>query len=118
MTHKHNAKSQYKKDKRIARLFGIALVVFALIALQYAVYPEVYMPTSRHQLEIGINNGDEEAIERYNSKYIMKDKYLFDDSVTIELCCKKYGLNIQHITEEFEQSEYTSFQEFFDNEIK
>lgn len=126
-TKKTTKKYRYSKSKiALAIICAILVLVLAFLfckavystAMSFIYYPEEVSSTARYQLKMGLNNGDIEDINRYNMVYIANDKYLFDGPVTISACCDKYGLDYNFIYEDFQNSNYRSFQEYFDNEIK
>jgi len=102
-------------------IIGIFIVFgFGIFKFMYTIvsYPEECFTTEKYHFMISINNGDEEAINRYKEEYISRDKYLFNGPVTVELCCEKYDLDVTETKIAFAESDYDSFQKFFNKEIK
>ena len=84
----------------------------------YTVYPEKYLTTAKYQFMLEIDNGDKESIERYRDTYIAKDMYLYNGPFTIKECCNKYELDYSEVYDDFKNSDYTTFQQYFNREIK
>ena len=66
-----------KKIKTIITLAVIIGVVYSIVDLVR--FPECYISTWRYQLKNDINQGNEAAIEYYNSFYVEKGRPLFND---------------------------------------
>lgn len=68
------------KGKLILSTIIMSIIIFAsYIAVDFIRYPEQYSTTWKHQLELDLANGNEEAVEYYNSRYTANGKYLFGE---------------------------------------
>lgn len=77
---KNKGKGKYDKRKIAVAITTMCLCLFvANFTVSFFKYPEQYMTTWKYQLEKDLRNGDEKAIEYYNSRYVSNGKYLFGD---------------------------------------
>lgn len=77
---KNKGKGKYDKGKIAVAITTMCLCLFiANFTVSFFKYPEQYMTTWKYQLEKDLRNGDEKAIEYYNSRYVSNGKYLFGD---------------------------------------
>lgn len=97
----------------------LAIIVMTIFMVRsISKYPEQYSTIVMNSLRMELNEGNADAIERYKSVYIENDKYLFNGPLTIELCAEKYNLNFDEVYNDFINSGYDNFQNYFDIEIK
>lgn len=62
-----------------ARLCAVAVVALVLFfAIDFIRFPECYLTTWRYQLQNDIKQGDEMAIEYYETTYLANNRILFD----------------------------------------
>lgn len=117
---KQKRKINKKRIYTIILSIIIILTCVGIIRHTYLVvkYPEQMSSVERYHFMCDLNDNEEEAIERYEEAYISRDVYLFDGPCTIKMCCKKYNLDYDVISQDYKESNYQSFQEYFDNEIK
>ena len=72
---------KYKLNKRQAAKFLVSVLTIGFIAwvvIDFARFPESYLPTWRYQLKLDIERGNEEMIEYYNRNYVSNGRYLFE----------------------------------------
>ena len=63
----------------IAIIVIIVLLIIMQLTINFIKYPEEHIIPWRYQLENDLSNGNQEAMEYYNSRYVANGKYLFDD---------------------------------------
>ena len=76
-----------KRTEKRAKLKAIASTAFVLLVLAVIVmlltgfmkYPEKYLSTWRYQLQCDIEQGDEAAIEYYETNYLANGITLFEE---------------------------------------
>ncbi len=82
---KNKGKRKFNKGKIAVVVTTICLCLFIITCtISFFKYPEQYMTTWKYQLEKDLRNGDEKAIEYYNSRYVANGKYLFGDRYILE----------------------------------
>ena len=109
----------YRVDRVCVIIAIIALIIVNLVvAINIIRYPEDAFSIESAYFKRDLTNGDPEAIERYLDLYISRDRYLYNGPLTISLCCEKYNLDYDTVYTEYTNSDYDTFQEFFDAEIK
>ena len=82
---KNKGKRKFNKGKIAVAVTTICLCLFIITCtISFFKYPEQYMTTWKYQLEKDLRNGDEKAIEYYNSRYVANGKYLFGDRYILE----------------------------------
>jgi len=114
-------RARYNRVKTIVTNIVIFIAVIAagsLLMLHIDDNIEVYSSTRNYQFMMDLNNGDREAIERYESHYIARDKYLFNGPLTIELMAEKYNIDFEELYEIYEESGYESAQKFFKDYVQ
>lgn len=106
----------------------IVAIVVAIITVMAAIFvppaidrlnaPEIYSSTMRADLLRGLESNDPEMLEYYKIAYIDKNIYLFDGPLTFKLMCEKYDLDVKLYTTLYDEAEYTSIQDFYNDIVK
>jgi len=109
--------------RRINAIISIILAIAAVFAIVGGIYTiasnsEMYDTVARKSFKNDLNNGDEEAIERYKNEYIENDKYLFNGPLTIKLMAEKYDLDSNELYEIYVDSDYDTAQDFYKHYVK
>ena len=66
-------------------LITLSLIVSLSHALLDAFrYPEEHSPIAKYHLSIDLANGNQDAIDYYNARYVANGKYLFGDKYIVE----------------------------------
>lgn len=99
-------------------ILSIMLIIcFAIGCIHIITDIEKFSSISQYHLLLDLNDGDQEAIDRYQY-YIDKDDYLFDGPLTIHMMAEKYGLDGDVLYETYLNSEYESAQKFYNEYVK
>lgn len=96
----------------------ISMMSVGTIIYDIGRFPEKYSTSDKYQLMMSLNKGDTDALYYYEDRYIANDIYLYDGPLTVKLCCEKYGYDFDTVYEDFDKSDYDSFQKYFDRELK
>lgn len=102
----------------IAGICSLFMAIFMVICVWMMGHFMDSSPINRRNLMVELNNGNPEAIVYYEENYINDDEYIFSGPVTIQMCCDKYGLDTEMVTEMFDNSKYDDFQVFFNKVLK
>ena len=66
--------------KGLGVLFSLLVIIsLSLWMVDFARFPDSYLSTWRYQLENDLKQGDEEAIEYYNERYVENGRFLYGD---------------------------------------
>jgi len=111
-----------RRRKMIRRVINVIIAIVIFIGFFTLVNDmvtdfETYSSTAKSHLRIELNEGKQEAIDRY-WYYINKDEYLFNGSVTIHMMAEKYGLDGKELYKIYEASDCETAQEFFEEYVQ
>ena len=102
---------------------ALTLLVSIIIAVAPAIIdrinaPELYSSTMKADLLRGLEANNQEMLEYYKEAYIEKDIYLFNGPLTFNLMCEKYELDVELYTALYDDAEYSSIQDFYNDIVK
>lgn len=81
-------KGKYKINKMrlLLSLMVLCLVINSIhFVLDIYKYPEEHSSIARYHLNIDLENGNQDAIQYYNTRYVANGKYLFGDEYIVEV---------------------------------
>ena len=82
---KNKGKRRIRKSEIVIALIVMCLCVgTASATANFFKYPEQYMTTWKYQLKNDLAEGNQEALEYYNDRYVANGKLLFGDKYIVE----------------------------------
>lgn len=81
-------KGKYKINKgRLLLLLTVLCLIVSLVHFAFDAfkYPEEHSSIARYHLNIDLANGNQDAIQYYNTRYVANGKYLFGDEYIVEI---------------------------------
>ena len=111
------------KNNWVKTIFKIAAVgIVSAILINQAIYlvdhDEKFCSTSRYQLMLKLQDGDELALKHYKENYIEDHIYLYNGIITMRLMSEQFNVNFDLLKEAYAASDAQSLQEFYDDYIK